>query len=112
MARADKAVASITERYGATGKIDWGQPNPVTDNNRALSAQMKPTLTRAAQGKVADDIDYIMGAEDFSYFQKEIPGFFYHLGVGAPKGAAYEGSRIWVGACPRGPPQLSSARLP
>ncbi|WP_312166205.1 amidohydrolase [Phenylobacterium sp.] len=86
MARADKAVASITERYGASGKIDWGQPNPVTDNNRALSAQMKPTLARAAQGQVADDIDYIMGAEDFSYFQKEIPGFFYHLGVGDPKG--------------------------
>jgi amidohydrolase len=86
MARADKAVASITERYGASGKINWGQPNPVTDNNRALSAQMKPTLARAAQGQIADDIDYIMGAEDFSYFQKEVPGFFYHLGVGYPKG--------------------------
>lgn len=86
IARAEKAVTSISERYGATGKLTWGTPNPVTDNNRALSAQMKPTLARAAQGQVKDDIDYIMGAEDFSYFQKEIPGFFYHLGVGNPKG--------------------------
>ncbi len=86
MARAEKAVTSIAERYGATAKFNWGTPNPVTDNNRALTARMKPTLARATSGKVVDDIDYIMGAEDFSYFQKEIPGFFYHLGVGFPKG--------------------------
>lgn len=86
IARAEKAVSSISERYGATSKFEWGTPNPVTDNDRALTAQMKPTLARASQGQFRDDIDYIMGAEDFSYFQKEIPGFFYHLGVGNPKG--------------------------
>jgi len=86
IARAEKAVSSISERYGATAKFVWGTPNPVTDNNRALTARMKPTLARATGGKVVDDIDYIMGAEDFSYFQKEVPGFFYHLGVGFPKG--------------------------
>ncbi|MES2894539.1 MAG: amidohydrolase [Pseudomonadota bacterium] len=86
IARAEKAVASISERYGATAKFIWGTPNPVTDNDRALTARMKPTLARATGGKAVDDIDYIMGAEDFSYFQKEVPGFFYHLGVGFPKG--------------------------
>lgn len=86
MARAEKAVASITERYGAKGQLIWGDPNYVTDNDRPLSAKMKPTLERASPGKARDDVDYIMGAEDFSYFQKEIPGFFYHLGVGFPKG--------------------------
>ncbi|MDP3855508.1 amidohydrolase [Phenylobacterium sp.] len=86
IARAEKAVTSITERYGASAKFTWGNHNPVTDNNRILAAAMKPTLTRATGGKVLDDIDYIMGAEDFSYFQKEVPGFFYHLGVGNPKG--------------------------
>lgn len=87
MARAEKAVASIAERYGATAKFDWGTPNPVTDNHRELTAKMKPTLSRAAQGKIRDDIDYIMGAEDFSYYQRAVPGFFYDLGVGNPKGA-------------------------
>jgi amidohydrolase len=86
IARAEKAVSSISERYGATSKFEWGTPNPVTDNNRELTAQMKPTLARASQGQFRDDIDYIMGAEDFSYFQKAVPGFFYHLGVGNPKG--------------------------
>lgn len=87
MARAEKAVSTIAERYGASAKFNWGTPNPVTDNNRELTAKMKPTLVRATGGKVRDDVDYIMGAEDFSYFQKAVPGFFYHLGIGDPKGA-------------------------
>lgn len=85
--RAEKAVASISERYGASAKFTWGTPNPVTENNRPLTEKMKPTLARAAEGKIRDDIDYIMGAEDFSYFQKQIPGFFYDLGIGNPPGA-------------------------
>jgi amidohydrolase len=87
IARADKAVASIAERYGAQASLVWGGNNPVTDNNRELTARMKPTLVRAAQGQARDDIDYIMGAEDFASYQRQVPGFFYHLGIGAPAGA-------------------------
>ena len=47
---------------------------------------MKPSLDRAARGKVKDDIDFITGAEDFSYYQQQIPGLFYNLGIGFPKG--------------------------
>jgi amidohydrolase len=87
MGRIEKTVTSIAERYGATAKLAWGTPNPVTDNNRALTAQMAPTLKRAALGgKAHDDIDYITGAEDFSYYQREIPGLFYDLGAGNPPG--------------------------
>ncbi|MEW5687731.1 MAG: amidohydrolase [Pseudomonadota bacterium] len=86
MARAEKAVKSIADRYGGSGAIEWGTPNPVTSNDPALTAKMKATLGRAAGGKVRDDIDYITGAEDFSYFQRQIPGVFYHLGIGYPKG--------------------------
>jgi amidohydrolase len=87
MGKAEKTVVAIAERYGAQGKLTWGTPNPVTDNNRPLSARMKPTLQRAAQGGVIrDDIDYITGAEDFSYYQQKIPGLFYDLGIGDPPG--------------------------
>ncbi|RAK69274.1 amidohydrolase [Phenylobacterium kunshanense] len=86
MARAEKAVKGIAERYGGSGQIEWGTPNPVTSNDPALTAKMKPTLSRAAGGKIKDDIDYITGAEDFSYYQREIPGLFYDLGIGFPKG--------------------------
>ena len=86
MGRAEKAVKSIADRYGGSGQIEWGTPNPVTTNDPALTAKMKPSLVRAAKGKAKDDIDYITGAEDFSYYQREIPGLFYNLGIGFPKG--------------------------
>lgn len=87
MGRIEKTVTSIAERYGASAKLTWGTPNPVTNNNRELSAQMKPTLQRAAEGgNIKDDIDYITGAEDFSYYQLKVPGLFYDLGVGNPPG--------------------------
>jgi amidohydrolase len=86
MARAEKTVASIAERYGGSGKIEWGTPNPVTNNDPVLTERMTPTLARAAQGKINDRIDYITGAEDFSYYQLQIPGLFYDLGIGSPPG--------------------------
>ncbi|MBU1377752.1 MAG: amidohydrolase [Alphaproteobacteria bacterium] len=86
MARAEKAVESIASRYGGSGKIIWNTPNPVTANDPALTAKMKPTLVRAAKGKIKDDIDFITGAEDFSYYQQKVPGVFYNLGIGFPKG--------------------------
>lgn len=86
MARAEKAVESIAARYGGKGSIEWGTPNPVTTNDPALTAKMKPTLARAARGKIKDDIDYITGAEDFSYYQQKVPGLFYDLTIGNPPG--------------------------
>lgn len=86
MAKAEKAVSTIADRYGAKAEFKWGWPNPVTDNNRDLSAKMKPTLARAANGKVKDDIDYITASEDFSYFQQKVPGVYYDLGIGYPPG--------------------------
>lgn len=87
IARMEKAVATITDRYGAAGEIIFGdQPNPVVDNNRDLTVRMEPTLTRAAGGKVNNAQELITGAEDFSYYQKEVPGLFYRLGIGFPPG--------------------------
>ncbi len=86
IARIEKTVESIATRYGGKGEVVWNTPNPVTSNDPALTAKMKPTLGRAAQGKIKDDIDFITGAEDFSYYQQKIPGLFYDLGIGFPKG--------------------------
>jgi amidohydrolase len=51
---------------------------------------MLPSLEKAAPGKVRE-IPLIMAAEDFSYYQREIPGFFFFLGIneeGVPAGKA------------------------
>ncbi|MEP7262364.1 MAG: hypothetical protein ABI669_14235, partial [Usitatibacter sp.] len=39
-----------------------------------------PTLSRVAGDANVKIIDKLCGAEDFSFFQKEVPGFFYFIG--------------------------------
>jgi amidohydrolase len=53
---------------------------PVTANSPDLTAAMAPTLERVAPGRTAE-LRKVTGAEDFSYFQRQVPGFFFFLGV-------------------------------
>ncbi len=41
---------------------------------------MLPSLERTAEKENVIFINAITGAEDFSYFQKEVPGFYFFLG--------------------------------
>ena len=66
---------------GATAKVDFGLGYPVTRNDPALTERMVPTLKRVA-GDANVDVGPLTGtAEDFSYFQNEVPGLFFFLGV-------------------------------
>ncbi|MFT6899711.1 MAG: amidohydrolase [Paraglaciecola sp.] len=53
---------------------------PVTYNEPKLMAQMLPTLTRTAgEGKV-ELVNAVTGAEDFSFFQEQVPGLYLFVG--------------------------------
>jgi len=64
---------------GATVEVDIQRGYPVTYNHPELTERMAPTLERVG-GENAIRIDAITGAEDFSFFQQEIPGFYYFVG--------------------------------
>ena len=77
-----ETLAHVTGAYGATFDLQFDQPNPVTYNDPKLVEETLPTIRR-----VVGDANLIapkpfMPAEDFSYFQKVVPGFYYFLGVG------------------------------
>jgi amidohydrolase len=66
---------------GGSARVDFGLGYPVTRNDPALTERMVPTLKR-----VAGDAQVVVGsltgtAEDFSFFQNEVPGLFFFLGV-------------------------------
>jgi metal-dependent amidase/aminoacylase/carboxypeptidase family protein len=44
---------------------------------------MIPTLQRVAPA-AAVEIPSVMPSEDFSYFQQQVPGVYFFLGVGTP----------------------------
>ena len=63
----------------ATVELDYGYP--VTVNDPELTAAILPALRSIAGADNVVEIDLITGAEDFSYFQLEVPGFYFMLGA-------------------------------
>lgn len=76
---------NIAESAGAKADVKIDVLYPVTFNNEALTAQMVPTLEKVAGKDNVILTTAKTGAEDFSYYQQKVPGFFFFLG-GMPKG--------------------------
>jgi amidohydrolase len=55
--------------------------NPVTVNDPALTARSLPSLQRAAGAGNVVQMSLITGAEDFSYYANQVPGFFFFVGA-------------------------------
>jgi amidohydrolase len=80
-----RTATNIAESMGAAADVEINRGYPVTDNDPELTAQMAPTLERVAGAENVEVINPITGAEDFSYFQHEVPGLYFFVG-GMPKG--------------------------
>jgi amidohydrolase len=77
-----ETLAGVTAAYGATYEMQYEEGAAVTYNEPKLVEEMLPTLRRMVGPSNLVTRKPQMGAEDFSYYQKVIPGFFYFLGVG------------------------------
>ncbi len=77
-------VTKIAESAGAVADVRISTGCPVTYNDPELTAMMLPSLKAAAGGENVKLIKAITGAEDFSFFQQQIPGLYFFLG-GMPK---------------------------
>jgi len=78
--RMKEMVPAIAKAYRAEATIEIAKGYPITYNHVELTSQMLPTLQRVAKKENVIKIDAITGAEDFSFFQKEIPGLYFFLG--------------------------------
>jgi amidohydrolase len=77
----------VAAAHGATveARIPIDHNYPVTVNDPALAARMRPSLEQAVgEGNVLDP-GLITGAEDFSFFAREVPGLFFFVGA-TPRG--------------------------
>lgn len=71
----------VTKAHGATFTLDYVEGAAVTFNDPPLARQTRGVLEAVAgEGKVIDPPPQ-MGAEDFSYYQQQVPGVFFFLGV-------------------------------
>lgn len=84
-ARIRQTAEKVAEASGAVADVSVTLGPPVTYNDPLLTERMAPTLRRAARdGRAALRNPQTVG-EDFAYYQQEIPGLFFFLGI-TPEG--------------------------
>lgn len=78
--RMKEMVPAIANAFGAVATIDIAKGTPITYNDPDLTAKMLPSLQKVAGADNVKLVKAITGAEDFSFYQEQIPGFFFFLG--------------------------------
>ena len=81
--RVRRTAERIAEAAGATAEVRIDRGYPVTANHPARTSEMLPTLERVTGGRLIE-IPKMTTAEDFTYFQRQVPGVFVVLGVTPP----------------------------
>lgn len=82
--RMKEMVPTIAKAYRAEASVDLSDGTAITFNNIELTKQMLPSLEKAAGKDKVVEISAITGAEDFSFYQQEVPGMFFFLGGMTP----------------------------
>ncbi|TJY36016.1 amidohydrolase [Pontimicrobium aquaticum] len=82
--RMREMVTDIAKAYRAEATIDIDEGYPITYNDPALTSKMLPSLEKAAGKDNVILMKAITGAEDFSFFQQEVPGLYFFLGGMTP----------------------------
>ncbi len=77
-----RAIAEQTAAsMGAVATVEIDPGVPVTFNDAQLTKQMVPTLERVYGERAVFESPRVTGAEDFSFFQEQVPGFFFFIGA-------------------------------
>jgi len=74
----------IAESAGAVAEVVIDKRTPVTYNDPDLTEKVVSSLRKAAGDDKVVRINAITGAEDFAFYQKKIPGFFFFVGAMPP----------------------------
>jgi len=82
-------VKRITEMIAASGgakaRVQIKRGYDVVVNDPALTSFAVPVLERVAGEDNVGVVDKVCGAEDFSFYQKVVPGFFLRVGCTPPE---------------------------
>jgi amidohydrolase len=82
-------VTSIAEAHGASATVNIQDGTDITYNDPDLTQFAVKSLYKVAGEDNVLLMQAITGAEDFSYYQSQVPGFFFFLG-GTPLDMAEE----------------------
>jgi amidohydrolase len=78
-------LGGVTKAHGASYKMTIEEVAPLTSNDPAATERVRRSLERALGATQVGEVSRQLGAEDFGYYQHEIPGVYYFLGVANAK---------------------------
>jgi amidohydrolase len=84
MARIRRTAEEIASASGATAEVVFEDGYPVLNNDAAATERGLAAMRRVLGAEHVRARRPIMGAEDFSFFANEVPGFYFDFGVNAP----------------------------
>jgi amidohydrolase len=73
-------ATNIAEIAGATAEVEIVENAPLTYNDIDLTNKMVSSLQKTVGDEKLHVMKAVTGAEDFSYFQNEIPGLYFFIG--------------------------------
>ena len=76
----EKITTMIAESGGAKAHVHIAKGYPVTVNDESLTHWAVPVLKRMAGDAHVGVCPKTCGAEDFAYYQQEVPGVFFFIG--------------------------------
>ena len=76
----EKITTMIAESGGAKAHVHIAKGYPVTVNDEQLTNWAVPVLQRIATEATVGVCPKTCGAEDFAYFQQQVPGVFFFIG--------------------------------
>ena len=82
--RVRDTATHIAASAGATADVQIERGYPVTINDPDLVAATLPSLLKVVDEDSLIELSLVTGAEDFSYFAQQVPGFYFFLGVVPP----------------------------
>jgi amidohydrolase len=82
--RMREIVAGVTAAGGGSFDFEYQRIIPATINDTALTTRMVPTLQRIVGAGNVLRVEPGMVSEDFAYFAREVPGFYFRLGQVKP----------------------------
>jgi amidohydrolase len=83
--RIKQTAEKIAEASNATATVNFDTKTLVTYNSPELVEKMLPSLQKAIGKENVRPMEWVTGAEDFSYYGTKAPAFFFYFG-GMPRG--------------------------
>jgi len=82
--RMREILDGVARAAGGSYELAYENNAPATVNDPELARRMRPALAAAVGEEGVVEVLPVMGGEDFAYFARQVPGFYFRLGVVAP----------------------------